>query len=338
MICWESFEGYDECKELHGNSRFFLDEEITIVPLDELKDKMNWWSNDLYFEDVADKPAVRSLKRLTCIPDDLQEFLGLLTISNNVVFFVGAGVSSSAGIPTFRSEKGLYVKGSSKFFGFDAPSMFYLSTIGAGLRDFLAFHHQFGALCLNASPTPTHLWIKSLVDRQKVCRIFNQNIDGIFARAGINSSALVNLHGEYGYYRCLSGAPSHAKQTISSAELLKMGSGQPVYCNKRKSVKRIHCGSVLIPDLVYFDNEKEQDLSKFYKQDKAAGVDLIVIVGTSLHIKRFNSLIQSYCSMRSKPRVVVIDPNKRLVIPFQTDKIIRIYRKADDVVRFFSNE
>lgn len=100
----------------------------------------------------------------------------LLTLPHTprVTVLLGAGVSTSAGIPDFRSSSGLYnSKAGRTLFSAEAlqasPSAFYAM-----------FDELFRPVMVGtALPTTAHAFLRVLKDKGWLQRVFTQNVDGL---------------------------------------------------------------------------------------------------------------------------------------------------------------
>jgi NAD-dependent histone deacetylase SIR2 len=113
----------------------------------------------------------------------------------------GAGISTSLGIPDFRSkETGLYSKlahlglsDPQEVFDIEIfredPSIFYSIA-----RDILPDSNRF---------SPTHAFIALLQEKGKLLTNFSQNIDNLEAAAGIRPDKLVQCHGSFATASCV---------------------------------------------------------------------------------------------------------------------------------------
>ena len=117
--------------------------------------------------------------------EKLQE---LISGSNNIVFFGGAGVSTESGIPDFRSVDGLYHQ------KYDYPPEEILS------HSFFLYHteefyrfYKDKMLCLDAKPNRAHEKLAELEAAGKLKAVVTQNIDGLHQMAG--SKKVLELHG-----------------------------------------------------------------------------------------------------------------------------------------------
>ncbi len=97
----------------------------------------------------------------------MEYLLHELKTKKRVVIFSGAGVSTSAGIPDYRSSNGLLAQGKT-------------------WRD----------VNINtARPTPAH-YFAVLLDRIGILRrVYTQNIDGLYQKAGLSQEKIVEFHG-----------------------------------------------------------------------------------------------------------------------------------------------
>jgi NAD-dependent histone deacetylase SIR2 len=145
---------------------------------------------------------MRELNKRQRLPQyqTLDDAAKLLNSSKNILVVTGAGVSTSLGIPDFRSKStGFYSK--LQAMGFqepeevfdlhtfdDDPSLFY-SLAGDILPDL----HKW---------TPTHQFIRMIQDKGKLLRNYTQNIDNIEAHAGILPAKLIQCHGSWAGATC----------------------------------------------------------------------------------------------------------------------------------------
>ncbi|CAK7212025.1 NAD-dependent histone deacetylase sir2 [Sporothrix bragantina] len=125
----------------------------------------------------------------------------LLQTSRNIIVLTGAGISTSLGIPDFRSKNtGLYsrlahlgLSDPQEVFDIQVfkedPTIFY-----SVARDILPSTDRY---------TPTHAFIAMLQQRGKLLTNYSQNIDNLEAKAGIKPSKLVQCHGSFATASCV---------------------------------------------------------------------------------------------------------------------------------------
>jgi NAD-dependent deacetylase len=192
------------------------------------------------------------------------EAVRLLSTSTNVVALTGAGISTEAGIPDFRSpESGLWnnaeLLASFSSWGFRlAPGRFYKNAAKL-LQPLLA-----------AQPTATHYLLAKLEQAEKLTGIITQNIDGLHQQAG--SKNVIELHGTYGTGHCLKCHHAYPLEKI----LEKVDRQEiPPHCD--------HCHGAIKPDLVLFGDLLPMDaLSQ--ATHLARQCDLMMILGSSLTV------------------------------------------------------
>ena len=206
----------------------------------------------------------------------------------NVVVLIGAGASVSAGIPDFRTPgTGLY----------DSLQKYNLP-MPESIFD-LDYYRQnplpFVDLCRSIwpgkeggpRPTITHTFLKLLQEKNALRRIYTQNIDGLEALAGVETSLLVECHGHFRTSSCIScRAPSDDCQaTVLQGEVPK--------CNQ--------CGSLVKPDIVFFGEELPKRFQNLIDDDMEE-CDLLLVIGTSLLVMPV-AAIPSFVN-RDCPRVM----------------------------------
>lgn len=120
----------------------------------------------------------------------------------NIVVLTGAGISTSAGIPDFRSAGGLF-EGMIDELGDQFPQIKTQPEILLS-RSFVRnypeiFHEQVYPRMLEKfdepEPTLAHRFCVDLHERGWLKRVYTQNIDGLHTLAGLPSQVVVDCHG-----------------------------------------------------------------------------------------------------------------------------------------------
>lgn len=112
--------------------------------------------------------------------------------SKNIFIFTGAGISASAGIPTFRGENGLWNRQELEFFS--SPLSWQLYTYKCWTA-----YEKFRELTNSARPTQSHLAIKELQDITNVT-VATSNVDSLHYRAG---TPAYEVHGALDQIACM---------------------------------------------------------------------------------------------------------------------------------------
>jgi NAD-dependent deacetylase len=196
----------------------------------------------------------------------------LLTSSQRIVGFTGAGVSTESGIPDFRSPGGVWTRYDPRNFEFDRyvedPAVRRLSW--EMRREFFA---------AGARPNPAHLAFAALERAGRSPGVITQNIDGLHQDAG--SQHVVELHGTARQVLCI-GEPTGATPEgcgwtaphTWAFERLDAGEDDPACpeCGRLVKSATISFGQMLDPDVV----------------DEAVrlvrSADLLVTTGSSLQV------------------------------------------------------
>lgn len=196
----------------------------------------------------------------------------------NVIVMVGAGISVSCGIPDFRSPgTGLY----DNLQKYDLPTpqhvfdlKFFKKTKGK------AFYELSKEIWpSNFTPSPGHCFIKLLQDKKMLLRCYTQNIDTLERKCGITDEKVVEAHGSFSTASCISCYNSYC---IKKFEKQLKDSKCPIYCED--------CGSLVKPDIVFFGESLPEKFSLLINDDFKK-CDLLLIMGTSLTVQPFASLI-----------------------------------------------
>jgi NAD-dependent deacetylase sirtuin 2 len=214
----------------------------------------------------------------------------------NIIIMCGAGISTAAGIPDFRSPSaGLYFK----LQKYNLPYPEAVFDGGYFRKNPLPFY----SLCRELypeklTPTTTHKFFTLLRNKNLLRRVYTQNIDALEFLAGLNKDEVIEAHGSFQRSYCTSG--NCGKEY--DLQWLKTEIFNP---EKNDGVPKCEdCQSVVRPDIVLFG---EQLPSRFHDSLSAdfSACDLLIVLGTSLAVSPFNTLVG-----RTKPGVPRVYINK----------------------------
>jgi NAD-dependent deacetylase len=192
----------------------------------------------------------------------IEQAIELIGQANRIVAFSGAGISTEAGIPDFRSEGGLWD---------DAELMERMSARGFH-RDPAGFYQASMRLMpgvQNAQPTAAHRVLADLEARGKLYAVITQNIDGLHQAAG--SRTVYEVHGTFRTGHCLDCDARY--EMAPFYEQLDRGKIAKPQCAQ--------CNSPIRPDVVLFGDLLPLDVW----EGATAAVsrcDLILVLGSSL--------------------------------------------------------
>ena len=217
-----------------------------------------------------------------------------------IIFMVGAGISTSAGIPDFRSSTGLFKQLQDKYHLSGPEEFFYKTTFLKNPIFFYEFTKLFDLS--QTQPTIAHKFMSFFTKKNIVKYVFTQNIDGLETKAKIPENKLIFAHGNFNYGHCAKCYTDVDIQKINEG----IEKGEVYYCPK--------CKGPCKPKVVFYG---EQLPKRFYDcLDDIEDIDLIIIMGTSLKVYPFAG-IPKYA--KAEAQKVVFNMEK--VGYYQYDKI-----------------
>ena len=194
----------------------------------------------------------------------------IISQSQNIVFFGGAGVSTESGIPDFRSVDGLYHQ------KYDYPPETILSHTFWEERpeEFYRFYRD-KLIVKGAKPNAAHLRLAKLEREGKLKAVITQNIDGLHQKAG--SREVLELHGSVLRNYC------ERCHKFYGLDAILHSTGVP----------KCTCGGDIKPDVVLYEEGLDENV-----MDKALryihNADMLIIGGTSLVVYPAAGLVRYY--------------------------------------------
>lgn len=199
-----------------------------------------------------------------------------------IVVMTGAGLSTAAGIPDFRSpDSGLYAR-LKKDDSFDIPSpesIFHIDYFKDNPMPFVKLAQELFPGKFN--PTKSHFFLRLLQEKGLLSRLYTQNIDGLERRAGIADEKLVEAHGSFHTASCVEC------REPQDVDLVKMEiwNGRAARCSVPE------CNGLVKPDIVFFGEALSPIFQQMSEQDLPA-CKLLIILGTSLKVQPFAGLVE----------------------------------------------
>lgn len=196
----------------------------------------------------------------------------IITNSDNIVFFGGAGVSTESGIPDFRSESGIFK--SLEKYGDTPENLVSHSYYIDHTEEFFEYYKE-NLIFEDATPNPAHLKLAELEKTGKIKAVITQNIDGLHQKAG--SENVLELHGSVHRNYC---------QICGKEYDLK-------YILESDGIPKCECGGIIKPDVVLYEeplNNSILSLSIDYIQN----AETLIIGGTSLVVYPAAGLINYF--------------------------------------------
>ncbi|OTB07404.1 hypothetical protein M426DRAFT_250881 [Hypoxylon sp. CI-4A] len=196
--------------------------------------------------------------------------------AKNIVAMTGAGISTAAGIPDFRSPKtGLY-HNLSRFNLPHPEAVFEIDFFRSNPEPFYLLAKELYPG--NFGPTICHVFISLLAKKGLLRMLFTQNIDCLEREAGVPGDKIIEAHGSFATQRCIDCRTEFPDDKMREY----VQRGEPPHC------VREGCGGLVKPDIVFFG---EQLPERFYRNiDIAQTADLVLVMGTSLLVHPFAGL------------------------------------------------
>ncbi|TFK23057.1 Sir2 family histone deacetylase Hst2 [Coprinopsis marcescibilis] len=205
----------------------------------------------------------------------------------NVVLMLGAGVSTAAGIPDFRSPKtGLY----SNLARLNLPhpeAVFEINFFRSNPVPFYTLAHELYPGKFR--PTLTHSFVRLLSEKGKLLRCFTQNIDTLERIAGVPPEKVIEAHGSFASQRCIDC------HTPFDGHRMK------THILEKRIARCDRCKGLVKPDIVFFGESLPKEFIESMMQVTEA--DLLIVMGTSLTVQPFASLAEF--TQKSCPRVLI---------------------------------
>ncbi|KAF2094491.1 SIR2-domain-containing protein, partial [Rhizodiscina lignyota] len=254
----------------------------------------------------------RELNRRLKLPqyNTIEDAAELLRKAQNIIVITGAGISTSLGIPDFRSKNtGFYSR--LRSMGFEEPEQVF------DIHEFDENPRIFYSLAADILPdtpkwSPTHQFIRVLQDQGKLLRNYTQNIDNVEANAGILPEKLVQCHGSWATATCrkcghkIPGTElfddvkakrvSRCKQCEQTLRAPRPGMKRKRSSTSNKARKwddddddsdgayDIPEPGVMKPDITFFGEQLPKDFFDKIRDVDKDKVDLVIVIGTSMKV------------------------------------------------------
>ncbi|KAF4635805.1 hypothetical protein G7Y89_g2284 [Cudoniella acicularis] len=266
----------------------------------------------------------RELSKRIKLPhyNTIDDAVNLIKQSRNIIVLTGAGISTSLGIPDFRSKgTGLYSK--LEHLGLSDPQEVF------DINTFREDPHIFYSVAKDIIPdhertTPTHAFIHLLQQKGKLLTNYSQNIDNIESIAGILPEKLVQCHGSFATASCIvckyqlpgekifpdikAGRIPRCDKCIERLRQLRApntmkrkrsGNGQD---KKRRRFDTnsdseeeedydIPEAGVMKPDITFFGEPLPDKFSERLTNHDKEKVDLVIVIGTSLKVAPVSEVV-----------------------------------------------
>ncbi|NLU51378.1 MAG: NAD-dependent protein deacylase [Clostridiaceae bacterium] len=197
----------------------------------------------------------------------------IITSSDNIVFFGGAGVSTESNIPDFRSANGLYNEKTR--LSFSPEEILSHTFFMQYTRDFFDFYRS-KMIYKDAKPNDAHLALAKLEKEGKLKAVITQNIDGLHQMAG--SLNVLELHGSV-----------HRNYCMKCRKFFDLD-----YILDTNDIPRCDvCHGIVKPDVVLYQESLDSNILEA-SIDYISKADVFIIGGTSLTVYPSAGLVHYY--------------------------------------------
>lgn len=245
----------------------------------------------------------------------LVKLASIIQNATNIIVLTGAGISTSLGIPDFRSKSGLYNKLS--YLGLSDPQeVFDLRLFRSDPSIFYSIAKEILPVTTNYSPT--HAFIELLQQKGKLLRNYTQNIDNLEYFAGIKAENLVQCHGSFATATCQTcGYQTKGENLFADIRNSKIakcphchpaGKNQNASRRKQSQTNRSdsdddsdngRAGSrsspifgVMKPDITFFGEALPDKFENTLIGGDADRCDLLLCIGTSLKVSPVSETVR----------------------------------------------
>lgn len=269
-------------------------------------------------------------------PADLKSFHEHLKNSKRILALLGAGLSASSGLPTFRGAGGLWRT-------HDATELATPEAFAEEPGLVWQFYNYRRHMALGAKPNPAHYALAELAKKRgNDFFTLSQNVDGLSPRAGHPAETLKLLHGSLFDLKCSAFFCNHIERNNYTDPVCpalaiptEPDSSTPIDTTstavrkpKDLDISNIsvplpsipeselpHCSTcgdgLLRPGVVWFGEALPRkvidDIEDFLKESEK--VDLIMVVGTSAKVYPAAGYVDLARRKGARVAVVNMDPN-----------------------------
>lgn len=268
-----------------------------------MKNSQMTLESSIYFLQEAIIKVQKKRARLTDF-NSIPQLCAALNEAKNILVLTGAGISTSLGIPDFRSSKGFYSQMAS--LGLDDPQdVFSMNLFKRDPSVFYSIAHMI--LPPEHQFTPLHAFIKLLQDKGKLLRNYTQNIDNLESTVGIDSEKLVQCHGSFATASCvtckykvpgetlfenlrnreIAYCPFCAPERKTLIQKLEKMEDEGIY---KRGFDQINSFGVMKPDITFFGEDLPDRFHDTIVKD-ARECDLLICIGTSLKVAPVSDIV-----------------------------------------------
>ena len=260
----------------------------------------------------------------------ITQFAEMIRESNCMVAFTGAGISTSTGIPDYRSGFNTVLEtGPGCWEKAAMREKWKNDKLRKGVPLPNSYRMPFNQTIQEARPSLTHMAMYELNKRDILKFIISQNIDGLHRRSGIHADHLAELHGNMNLEVCVKCKRQHMRDyNVRNAKAAKKHMTGRI-CDSPG------CGGELKDTIINFGEGLDQTImQKGFAVSMVA--DLHVCMGSSMRVSPANQM--PLMSKMAGGKIVMINLQKTpindhcdLVIHERMDKVIDMVMKKLEI-------
>ena len=245
--------------------------------------------------------------------------------------FTGAGISTSTGIPDYRSGYGTCLPTGPGCWEKAAYKQKYKDELIAAGKPLPSAHRiPFNMTIQQARPSLTHMALVELANQNILKGIISQNVDGLHRKSGIHPDMLAELHGNTNLEICMKCGREHMRdyrtRNAQKAKDHKTG----------RKCDTPGCGGDLKDTIINFGENLNQDI---LEKGFIIGMlsDLCICMGSSMRVQPAAQMPMGVKNKENGKLVVFnlqatpIDMAADLIIHEQIDKIMELLMQKLDI-------
>jgi len=189
----------------------------------------------------------------------------LISQSEALVFFTGAGISTNSGIPDFRGPKGIWKT---------SQPIYFQDFVSSEEKRIESWERKFSnELNINkAKPNQGHKKIAEIMKKKSLSHLITQNVDNLHQESGVSDSQITELHGNATYAKCLD---CQLRYDLAELKESFLSTKVPPLCNE--------CNGLIKTATISFGQPMPEE-EMVIAQKKSVSCDLFICIGTSLAV------------------------------------------------------
>lgn len=262
-------------------------------------------------------------RNVTTIPRQVKNLAEVLKTGIHATFIIGAGVSTSSGLPDFRKGGG-FIQAK---YGIRHVTFFTLSHFMKNPHHHWDCFIRYFKIMEHNSGTYFHVMLSHIMRTFNV-NVISQNVEGHEVTSNCPQEQSCFLHGTLRSFRCTS---CPAVFDIDFIRIHFSSRYHPSSSLSLSDAPRCLCHALIRPSIVYFD-EQVMHLSRAQSMMQSARTS--VIVGTSLQVEPCASLL----SLTESPVYFVNNSFSKFLTKGQRERIHVLRFTADNFAKKLSKE